>query len=178
MAARRGTAVLVRTGPKASDIAKSARYEVAIAKAQKDLADRQAAIAKVQKDLADRQAKLEATQAQYEAHVATTGASLTPEQKAAALGPKPAKADLGPAPVPIRGGTWADYKPRASYDPYQLLGDFGDRQLRAVLLRATPAHLSEAVGIVRERNPGTQPTNGRTTAGKIDYIMQHVAPGY
>ena len=74
--------------------------------------------------------------------------------------------------------TWTTYKPYGRYDPYQLLRDFGGGQMRAVLVRSTPAHLREAVDIVKQQNPGTTPTNGRTTAGKIDYIMEHVAPGY
>lgn len=91
---------------------------------------------------------------------------------------KPQKLDLGPAPIPLGGGTWDDYKPYGQYDPYRIVRDFGSSQMRAVLLRATPAHLREAVSFVKERNPSTKPTNARSNAGMIDYIMQYVAPGY
>ena len=98
-----------------------------------------------------------------------------------ALGPKPKppKPDLGPAPVPLGGGTWADYKPYGRYDPYKLLHDFGGKQLHAVLVRATQKHLLEAVRIIQEREPGTKTKpSGRTNPDLIDYIMQNVAPEY
>ena len=178
MAQRRSTAVAVRTGPKASEIAKSARYEAAIAKAEKDLADRQAAIAKAQKDLADRQAKLVATRAEYEAYMAATGARLTPEQKEAALGPKPQKGGHGPMPPLIRTPGVGRQSPLQVLDPYELALDYGPDQLRNVLSRATQKNLKVAVGLVGERHRGTKPANSSTNAGLIDYIVQYVAPGY
>ncbi|MGO8948930.1 MAG: hypothetical protein ACLQUY_15030 [Ktedonobacterales bacterium] len=91
-----------------------------------------------------------------------------------ALDKKPPKPDLGPEPIPISGSGLEHYNPYAKFDPYVLLHDYGRDQLRAVLLRATSAHLREAVGIVKEHNPGTKPTDGRSNAGMIDYIVEYV----
>lgn len=91
-----------------------------------------------------------------------------------ALDKKAPKPDLGPEPIPISGSGLEHYNPYAKFDPYVLLHDYGRDQLRAVLLRATSAHLREAVGIVKEHNPGTKPTEGRSNAGMIDYIVEYV----
>ncbi len=180
MAQQRRTATAVRTGPRASDIAKSARYEAAIAKAEQDVTDRQAAIAKAQKDLADQQAKLVKTRADYAAHVAATGAHLTPEQRTAALAPKPKaqKPKFGPMPPLIRTPGVGRKSPLHVLDPYETVLDYGPDQLRNVLGRASQKNLKVAVGLVQQQHPGTKPANSSSNAGLIDYIVQYVAPGY
>jgi hypothetical protein len=86
--------------------------------------------------------------------------------------------DLGPTPIPIRAGTPEEYNPYAAFDPYKLVWEYGEHQLRAVLLRGTQRDLREAVGIVQEREPGTAPRSKNNIADMVDYIMEHVVgPG-
>lgn len=92
-----------------------------------------------------------------------------------ALSPSKTKQDLGPAPVPIKGHGIEGYSPYAKYDPYQLVEDYGRDQLRAVLIRATPKRLKEAVEIVHAREPVTKLPNRSRNADMIEYIIEHVA---
>lgn len=82
--------------------------------------------------------------------------------------------DLGPAPVPIRAGTPEEYNPYGGFDPYVLVWQFGESQLRAVLVRGTQRDLREAVSIVQARTPGTAPRSKLNNADMVDYIMEHV----
>lgn len=96
-----------------------------------------------------------------------------------AMTPAKNKPNLGPVPVPIPGPALARYNPYGKFDPYFILDAYGHDQLRAVLVRGTQRDLREAVGIVKERNPGTKPANATRNADMIDYIVQYVAgPGY
>lgn len=103
-------------------------------------------------------------------------------QEIAALGGEARQkkqADLGPAPVPIRSVPLEQYTPYGKFDPYQLNWEYGESQLRAVLVRGTQRDLREATAIVKERNPGTKPTNASSKDAMIDYIVEYVAgPGY
>lgn len=98
-------------------------------------------------------------------------------QELLALAPRKQEVDLGPAPVRI-AGDWTTYSPSAKFDPYRRVVEYGQHQLRAVLVRATQTRLREAAKIVMERNPGTKPTSLSSNPAMIDYIMEHVAPGY
>ena len=92
---------------------------------------------------------------------------------------KPQKADLGPTPIPIRSGTPEQFTPYGTFDPYRLVWQYGEHQLRAVLLRGTQRDLREAVSAVQARKPGTAPRNKASKDAMIDYIMEYVAgPGY
>ncbi|HEU0028908.1 MAG TPA: hypothetical protein VFQ25_17515 [Ktedonobacterales bacterium] len=82
--------------------------------------------------------------------------------------------DLGPTPIPIRTGTPEEYNPYAAFDPYKLVWEYGERQLRGVLMRGTQRDLREAVSIVQARNPGTAPQNKTNNADMVNYIMEHV----
>lgn len=98
-------------------------------------------------------------------------------QELLALAPSKQVADLGPVPVPI-AADWRDYSPSAKFDPYRRAAEYGQYQLRAVLVRTTQTKLREGAKIVMERNPGTKPTSLSSISAMIDYIMEHVAPGY
>lgn len=82
--------------------------------------------------------------------------------------------DLGPAPVPIRAGKPEEYNPYRAFDPYVLVWEYGEHQLRAVLARGTQRDLREAVGIVQGRKPGTAPRNKNNNDDMVDYIMEQV----
>lgn len=98
--------------------------------------------------------------------------SLSPSKKKAPV-------DLGPAPVPIAGRGLKNYSPYGKFDPYQLIDEYGQQQLRAVLVRATQQHLREAVEIVQAHEPGTKPASRSSNTAMIDYIVAAVAgPGY
>jgi hypothetical protein len=97
------------------------------------------------------------------------------------LSPSKTKApvDLGPTPVPIAGRGLKNYSPYGKFDPYQLIDEYGQQQLRAVLVRATQQHLREAVDIVQAHEPGTKPASRSNNTAMIDYIVAAVAgPGY
>lgn len=123
-----------------------------------------------------------ALEAVYERLVSDADLHETVRQKyheLAALSSSKAKKDLGPAPVPIKGRGIEGYSPYAKYDPYQLVEDYGRDQLRAVLVRATPKRLREAVDIVQGHEPGTKPASRSRNADMVDYVMEHVAgPGF
>lgn len=96
----------------------------------------------------------------------------------AALNPRPPVHDLGPVPIPIRSGTPEQYSPYGKFDPYKLVYQYGEHQLRAVLTRGTQKDLREATDIVQARNPATKPRSRSAKVDMIDYIMGHVAHGY
>ena len=85
------------------------------------------------------------------------------------------KADPGPVPIPIRAGTPEQYSPYGKFDPYQLNWEYGEKQLRAVLVRGTQRDLREATNIVMARNPGTKPTSRSDKDAMVDYIVECVA---
>ena len=97
-------------------------------------------------------------------------------QEIAALGTgtRP-KADLGPVPIPIRAGTPEQYTAYGKFDPYRLNWEYGEDQLRAVLMRGTQRDLREATTIVMTRNPGTKPTSKSNKDAMVDYIVERVA---
>jgi hypothetical protein len=151
-------------GPKKADVAKSARYEAKIAKAE---------------------AALAATRAEYAAHQAATGARLTPEQQAAAREGTPRVATIAsqekklPAPQPLpSAGNWENYVYGRASNPYDATNLYGAHQMRALLTNLSMGALRNMSTIVQERNPGTKPARASTRAGNVEYIMQHVAPGY
>ncbi len=82
--------------------------------------------------------------------------------------------DLGPAPVPIRAGKPEDYNPYRTFDPYALVWEYGEHQLRAVLVRGTQRDMREAVSIVQAHKPGTAPRNKNNINDMVDYIMEQV----
>lgn len=85
------------------------------------------------------------------------------------------KTNASPMPPLIRPAGLNRQTPLHILDPYEVALDYGRDQLRNVLNRATQTNLRVAVGLVQERNPGTKPTDNRTKAGLIDYLVQHVA---
>lgn len=92
---------------------------------------------------------------------------------------KKAPVDLGPVPVPIAGRGIEHFNPYGKFDPYQLIEEYGQQQLRAVLVRATQQLLREAVDIVQQHEPGTKPASRSSNTEMIDYIVQTVAgPGF
>jgi hypothetical protein len=96
-------------------------------------------------------------------------------QEIDALAPQRQRADLGPVPRPIKGVGLENYTPYGKFDPYKLLEAYGRDQLRAVLVHATQRRLREAVGIVQEHEPHTQPANRTRNADMVDYIVEQVA---
>lgn len=118
-----------------------------------------------------------ALEAVYERLASDTDLRETVRQKyeeIAALSKAKQKPDLGPVPVPIRSGTPEQYNPYGKFDPYKLVWQYGEHQLRAVLLRGTQRDLREAVSIVQAREPGTAPRSRTSNADMVDYIMEHV----
>ena len=107
-------------------------------------------------------------------------------QEIEALGAKPRQAsdqrsepDLGSAPIPIRSGTPEEYNPYAAFDPYVLVWEYGEHQLRRVLELGTQRDLRDAVGIVQKHQPGTAPRTKVNNADMVDYIMEQVVgPGF
>jgi hypothetical protein len=102
-------------------------------------------------------------------------------QEIAALAPgtRKTKEDLGPAPLPIRTHGLDRYTPYGKFDPYKLVYEYGEHQLRAVLVRGTLDDLREATDIVQAREQGTKPVSRRNKPDMVNYIVEKVAgPGY
>lgn len=67
------------------------------------------------------------------------------------------------------------FGPDMPLDPYLLLQLYGHDQLRLALSTYPPGDLKQAVGIVQERHPGTNPSSRSQKASLVDYIVKYVA---
>lgn len=76
--------------------------------------------------------------------------------------------------VPLPGTEGARFDPFAPLDPYALLRLYGPQQLRAALNGYSYARLREAVAAVRNKWPGTKPSDARKASSLIDYIVEHL----
>lgn len=96
-------------------------------------------------------------------------------QEIAALASAPRPSDLGPAPVPIRTHGLDRYTPYGKFDPYRLVYEYGEHQLRAVLVRGSLNDLREATNSVQAREPGTKPASRTKKTDMVNYIVEKVA---
>ena len=100
--------------------------------------------------------------------------ALEPVKKATTTTAKSKKTKRLPEDlVPMRHVNVADFDLGAPPDPYFLLEVFGAEQFPRVLKEYSPAALKEAVEIVQEHQPGTQPLK-QTKPSLIEYIVTHV----
>jgi hypothetical protein len=76
--------------------------------------------------------------------------------------------------IPIKKIEGREFDVTAALDPYFLLELYGAEQFPDALDRHPRSSIEEAVGIVKERHPGTKP-GGRTKAALIEYIVRYVA---
>jgi hypothetical protein len=96
----------------------------------------------------------------------------------AALNPPKSKQAIGPEPVVRNPSALVGYNPAARLNPYVLDAAYEHDQLRRVLAPLSQQALREAVEAVQARNPESKPTSRTAKQKMIDYIMEHVAPGY
>lgn len=164
MGTRTSTRTRVSAGPKASDIAKSVRYE--------------AKIAKLEQQAAALQAEVAAARTEYETHQARTGAVLSPEQKLAAQQGATQKATKAPQSplVPVGRllpGERLTIDPSAPPDPAFLIRVWGRDQLALALEPYMVDMLKETAALIEAAHPGTKPTNRGRKTSLISYIVQH-----
>lgn len=163
VAQRRSNYARVAAGPKASDVAKSARYE--------------ANIAKLEQQVAAVQAQVVAMRSEYAAHQARTGAILSAEQKAAALqGTTRLPTALLPPLVPVGRMEPGE---RVHIDPFEppvpsfLIRVYGREQLARALQPYMVEMLKMTAAKVEAEHPGTKPTNRSQRKALIDYIVKY-----
>ena len=154
----------VSAGPKASDIAKSARYE--------------AKIAKLEQQTAALQAEAAATRAEYVAHQARTGAVLSAEQKLAAQrgAAQQATKTQQPPLVPVGRllpGERLTIDPAAPPDPMFLIRVWGKDQLDRALEPYMVDMLKQTAARIEATHPGTKPANRGQKKALISYIVQY-----
>lgn len=83
--------------------------------------------------------------------------------------------DAFEALVPVGPVDFTRLSPHGPMDPYALYEAYGHKQALRVLSDLTLENLKSSAAIVEQRNPGTRPTNRRTKAALIQYIIEYVA---